>query len=76
MHVRKAALADEFQTRRKFLLGFTGERHDHIGCHSAVGEMRLQQFHTFQISGRIVFTLHASQNGITAGLHGQMELRA
>ena len=70
VHIRKGAFLDKGKALGKFLLGFTGEGHNHIRGDGAAWEEFSQQRDTFIISGGVVFALHPRQNGIAATLHG------
>ena len=76
MHIRKGAFPDKFQTLGKLFLGLSREGHDHVRGNGTIAKILIQQADRFQIPGGIVLPLHSLQYGVTAGLHGQMELRA
>ena len=76
VHIRKIALANEFQALAELLLRLPGECHDHVRGDGAAGEGLPQEPNTFIIPGGIIFPVHPGKDGIAAGLHTQMELGA
>ena len=76
MHLGKVAAAQESQRLGELLLRLAGEAADQVRGDGGPGKVLPQQSHGPEEPGGVVPAVHAPQGGVTAGLHGQVELGA
>ena len=76
VHLGKSALADEGQRLGELFLRLLRKAGDHISGDGRMLKILIQKRHGLCEAGRIILSVHALQRGVTAALHGQMELGA
>ena len=74
VHIRKAALGDEFQRCLLVIQILTGEARNEVGGKCAAGEILPQIFHTLVEASGIVLAVHVLQCLVAAALERQMEV--
>ena len=65
---------EECQGLLELLLRLTGEAHDQVCGNGGAVKVSMEQLDALIIPRGIIFPVHPGQNGVTAGLHGQMEV--